>query len=101
MIRSGHIFHLVSRFALHFRAWSIKPLTDHNQGRVEDAASIKLSPEEYEAHLQSIHDRGRAKGIDKILKEFELDVIFGPADSQVTKIAAAAGEICVLDYFAE
>ncbi|VUC23994.1 unnamed protein product [Clonostachys rosea] len=31
------------------------------------------------------------KGIDKILKEYNLDVIIGPADSQFTKIAAAAG----------
>ena len=69
--------------------------------RVEDAASNKLSPEEYEAHLQSMHDRGRTKGMDKIPKEFELDMIIGPADSQVTKIAAAAGKTCVLDYFAE
>lgn len=80
MIRSGHIFHLVSRFALNCRVWSIKPLTAHNQGRVQDAASIKLSPEEYEAHLPSIHDRGRTEGIDKILKEFEPDVIIGIVD---------------------
>ncbi len=34
----------------------------------------------------------RAKGIDHALKENDLDVIIGPADSQLTTIAAAAGE---------
>ncbi|KAG0648046.1 amidase [Hyphodiscus hymeniophilus] len=73
----------------------------HNQGRVEDAASLKLSAEEYEAHLQNIHNIGRTKGIDKTLEKFELDVIIGPADSQLTKIAAAAGRINFNYYWME
>jgi amidase len=101
MTRFGPNFHPVSYFTRHVRARSIKPLTDHNQGRVEDAASLKLSTGEYEAHLQNIHEIGRTKGIDKILEKFELDVIIGPADSQLTKIAAAAGEIYINDYCTE
>lgn len=77
------------------------PLTDHNQGRVVDAASLKLSPEEYKAHLENIHEIGRTKGIDKTLESFELDVIIGPADSQLAKIAAAAGEIYINGYCTE
>ncbi len=51
--------------------------------------------------MQNIHEIGRTKGIDKILEKFELDVIIGPADSQLTKIAAAAGEIYISDYYTE
>ena len=65
--------------------------SDHNQGRVEDAASLQLSPLEYEAHLRNVRDLGRAKGIDQVLEKHEVDVIIGPSDSQITKIAAAAG----------
>jgi hypothetical protein len=54
---------------------------------------LKLSPGEYEAHLQNVREIGRTRGIDKVLNQLGLDVIIGPADSQLTKIAAAAGEI--------
>ncbi|MCJ1357711.1 MAG: hypothetical protein MMC33_007707 [Icmadophila ericetorum] len=64
---------------------------NHNQGRIEDAASLDISSEEYEAHLQNIRDVARTRGIDQVLEQDELDVIIGPADSQLSKIAAAAG----------
>ncbi|RHZ70336.1 hypothetical protein CDV55_108201 [Aspergillus turcosus] len=64
---------------------------NHNQGRIEDAAALNISPEEYEAHLQNVRDTGRRRGIDHILNKYGVDVIIGPADSQLTKIAAAAG----------
>jgi hypothetical protein len=66
-------------------------LADHNQARIENAASLNISSEEYQAHLQIVRTTGRTKGIDHVLKEHGLDVIIGPADSQLTKIAAAAG----------
>lgn len=65
---------------------------DHNQGRIEDAATLELTSEQYESHLRNIREIGRVKGIDKALGEHGIDVIIGPADSQVTKIAAAAGK---------
>ena len=65
--------------------------SDHNQGRIEDAASLKLSSVEYEVHLKNMRDVARRKGIDLVLQQNELDVIIGPADSQMTKVAAAAG----------
>jgi amidase len=43
------------------------------------------------AHLRNIREVGQYKGIDHTLQEHEIDVIIGPADSQMTKIAAAAG----------
>lgn len=73
----------------------VLPLTrifpDHNQERIDDAASLKLSSAEYEAHLKNLRDIARRRGIDLMLEENDIDVIIGPADSQLTKIAAAAG----------
>ena len=66
-------------------------ILDHNQGLIEDAASLKLSSTEYEAHLKNMRDIARRRGIDLMLQQNDLDVIIGPADSQVTKVAAAAG----------
>ncbi|KAK2737896.1 hypothetical protein FQN57_007347 [Myotisia sp. PD_48] len=63
----------------------------HNQARVEAAAASNLSPAQYEAHLQNVRETGRARGIDHIINKYGVDVIIGPADSQLTKIAAAAG----------
>lgn len=53
---------------------------------------MEISAGEYEAHLQNVRDTARSRGIDQVLKQNGLDVIIGPADSQLTKIAAAAGE---------
>ncbi|EED21632.1 glutamyl-tRNA(gln) amidotransferase subunit A, putative [Talaromyces stipitatus ATCC 10500] len=64
---------------------------NHNQARIEDATSMNLSAREYVTHLRNIREIGRTNGIDRILKDYEIDVIIGPADSQMTKIAAAAG----------
>jgi amidase len=74
--------------------WSSR--ADHNQGRVDDAASLEITPAQYDAHLANVRSLGQAKGIDKILAEYELDVLIGPADSQFTKIAAAAGKYLCL-----
>ncbi|KAH8587275.1 amidase signature domain-containing protein [Bisporella sp. PMI_857] len=83
-------FEALRDFKIDDKAPVVWPL-NHNQGRIEDAASLKLSPGEYDAHLRNIREIGRTRGIDKVLNQFGLDVIIGPADSQLTKIAAAAG----------
>ncbi|TPX13844.1 uncharacterized protein E0L32_005788 [Thyridium curvatum] len=68
----------------------VVPRLDHNQKRVDDAASLVLSAEEYAAHLQNARTLSRTDGIDRMLQDYGIDVIIGPADSQMTKIAAAA-----------
>uniref|UniRef100_A0A8H7K0Y6 Amidase domain-containing protein n=1 Tax=Bionectria ochroleuca TaxID=29856 RepID=A0A8H7K0Y6_BIOOC len=65
---------------------------NHDQVRIDSAADLVLSSDEYDTHLRNVRDLGRTRGIDKILNEHNIDVIIGPADSQFTKIAAAAGE---------
>ncbi len=41
------------------------------------------------AHARKI---GRSEGIDKLLKEYDIDVIIGPAESAMPTIAAASGK---------
>lgn len=65
---------------------------DHNQGRVEYSTALDISSEEYVAHLANIHRVARTRSTNHILQEYGLDVIIGSADSQETKIAAAASE---------
>ncbi|CAG9952035.1 unnamed protein product [Clonostachys rosea f. rosea IK726] len=64
---------------------------DDAKVRIDSAADLVLSSDEYDTHLRNVRDLGRTRGIDKILNEHNIDVIVGPADSQFTKIAAAAG----------
>ncbi|CAH0027361.1 unnamed protein product [Clonostachys rhizophaga] len=59
--------------------------------RINFAADLALSPDEYIAHLRYFLDLGRTRAIYKLLNEHNIDVIIGPADSQFINIAAAAG----------
>ncbi|TAQ88680.1 hypothetical protein B7494_g3015 [Chlorociboria aeruginascens] len=46
---------------------------------------------EYGAHLANLRQMSRDKGIDYILKNYDADVIIGPADSTLMTLASAAG----------
>ncbi|KAI4220073.1 MAG: hypothetical protein LQ349_008177 [Xanthoria aureola] len=61
------------------------------QDKLEEALATKLSPETLDATLQYAREVSRTKGIDKILEDYNLDVIIGPAESSMTDIAAASG----------
>lgn len=61
------------------------------QDKLEKALRTKLSAETLDAALKYARDVGRTRGIDKILKEYEIDVIIGPAESSMTDLAAASG----------
>ena len=58
---------------------------------------MNISTEEYKAHLQNARDTAKTRGVDQVLKRDQLDVVIGPADSQLTKIAAAAGNNALRD----
>ncbi|KAI1869717.1 uncharacterized protein JN550_005698 [Neoarthrinium moseri] len=51
----------------------------------------ELSSEEYKNTLQHLRHVTRDQGIHKILQEYDLDVIIGPADSFITSLAAGSG----------
>lgn len=63
-----------------------------SQDLLETALTYRLSPEEYEKTLSHMRQWGRDKGIDHILKEYNVDVIIGPADSELTQFSAASGK---------
>lgn len=52
-----------------------------------------MSNETHAALVAEMRSTGREQGIDKTLKEFDVDVIIGPADSSVNLIIAAAGRL--------
>lgn len=57
-------------------------LSDHIQGRIGDATSLKLSSVEYEAHLIVLQDVTRSRGINLMLEQNNLNVIVGSAESR-------------------
>ncbi|KAK0507196.1 hypothetical protein JMJ35_010234 [Cladonia borealis] len=61
------------------------------QDRLEKALAHNYTTEDLEKALAHARRIGRDEGIDKILKEYDIDVIIGPADSKMPTIAAASG----------
>ena len=62
------------------------------QDKLEEALKSKISPGTLNAALNHARDIGRTRGIDRILKEYDIDVIIGPAESSMTDIASASGQ---------
>ena len=56
------------------------------------ALKLQLSPEEYNKHLDHLRDVAKTQGVDYILHKHKADVIIGPADSFLSRIAAGAGQ---------
>lgn len=61
------------------------------QDKLEKALASTLTTETLEAALHHAREVSRTRGIDKILKEYNLDVIIGPAESSMTDLASASG----------
>lgn len=61
------------------------------QDKLEAALDAKFSRETLDANLQHARHVSRTEGIDKMLKEYDIDVIIGPAESAMTSFAAASG----------
>lgn len=79
---------------LYHRQTSVSILTEPGypkQDKLEEALATKLSPETLHATFQHAREVSRTKGIDKILTDYNLDVIIGPAESSMTDMAAASG----------
>ncbi|KAI1773051.1 putative glutamyl-tRNA amidotransferase subunit A [Hypoxylon cercidicola] len=68
----------------------LPPLHD-NQDFFIQTEKQHLAAEQYNKTLEHLRRTSRDNGIDYILKEFEVDVIIGPADSFMTSLAAASG----------
>ncbi|KAM0335643.1 hypothetical protein ACHAQA_000692 [Verticillium albo-atrum] len=61
------------------------------QDRLEKALTHNYTGEDLKAALAHARKVGRDDGIDKILREYNIDVIIGPAESPMSSIAAASG----------
>lgn len=65
---------------------------DHpRQDEFSEAQEQQTSPEEYARHLAHLRRAATVNGIDRILDEYGLDVIIGPADSFITSFATGSG----------
>lgn len=62
------------------------------QDKLEEALNSKIRASTLDAALNHAREIGRTRGIDRILKEYDIDVIIGPAESSMTDIASASGE---------
>ncbi|KAI1192490.1 putative glutamyl-tRNA amidotransferase subunit A [Nemania serpens] len=56
-----------------------------------DSHNPHLAAEDYGKTLEHLRNISRDQGIDRILEEYDVDVIIGPADSFITSLAAASG----------
>ncbi|KAI9772633.1 MAG: hypothetical protein M1840_000227 [Geoglossum simile] len=62
-----------------------------NQDILKDCVKTHLDPETYEALRHSTSRAVREDGVDKILREYNLDVIIGPADSDMETVYGISG----------
>lgn len=61
------------------------------QQDLEAALNDSLPDDEYEKIKSHIKVVAKINGIDKTLKDFDLDIIVGPMDGRIPTVAAAAG----------
>ncbi|KAL6824617.1 amidase signature domain-containing protein [Trichoderma sp. SZMC 28015] len=62
-----------------------------NQDQLQNAATMTMSDEEHDFLLEHVRKVGRDIGIDKTLKEYDVDLVIAPADSPVNLLVSAAG----------
>ncbi|KAF5536939.1 amidase family [Fusarium phyllophilum] len=67
------------------------PPESPNMSRLEMAENFVISSEAREEAIRKMRDFGRNQAIDKCLQDNEIDVILGPADSEIDDYYSAAG----------
>ncbi|KAI4870985.1 putative glutamyl-tRNA amidotransferase subunit A [Hypoxylon rubiginosum] len=68
-----------------------KEVVHDNQDFFIQTQEQSLTAEQYEKTLEHLRSISRDHGIDRILREFDVDVIIGPADSFITSLATGSG----------
>ncbi|KAI1111811.1 putative glutamyl-tRNA amidotransferase subunit A [Nemania sp. NC0429] len=63
----------------------------NNQDFFLQTQKQNLDAETYSKMLEHVRKVSRNEGIDRILKEYDVDVVIGPADSFITSLATASG----------
>ncbi|EHK23114.1 uncharacterized protein TRIVIDRAFT_191664 [Trichoderma virens Gv29-8] len=62
-----------------------------NQDQLQNAATMTMSDQEHDFLLRHARKVGRDIGIDKTLKDYDVDLVIAPADSPVNLLVSAAG----------
>jgi amidase len=64
-----------------------------NQDVLISSTKFKLdSKEEYDKYYLYMRKAARNNGLDKTLRENDIDIILGPGDSELNSVVAASGE---------
>ena len=61
------------------------------QDLLENASSLEDDPDTYRVSLEHARFVGKDRGIDKTFKQYDINVLVGPAESSIIQFAAAAG----------
>ncbi|UKZ74714.1 hypothetical protein TrVFT333_002384 [Trichoderma virens FT-333] len=64
-----------------------------NQDQLQNAATMTMSDQEHDFLLRHARKVGRDIGIDKTLKDYDIDLVIAPADSPVNLLVSAAGMV--------
>ncbi|MCJ1311431.1 hypothetical protein MMC25_005102 [Agyrium rufum] len=64
-----------------------------NQEKLEDVLKVNISKEYFEEALALLRKVSRDDGIDKMMKDYDIDVIIGPAESWMTGMASASAPL--------
>ncbi|KAM0801933.1 amidase signature domain-containing protein [Usnea florida] len=67
------------------------PPRNPRQDFLERAASINMTSKEYDHLVEHARNVARGSGIDEVFREYDINIILGPAESAITQFAAAAG----------
>jgi amidase len=62
-----------------------------SQSILEHDLEVNLSDSDYEKYTTHFRHAGR-EGIDKVFRDYDLNIIIGPSDSDITVLAAASGK---------
>lgn len=74
------------------RTTNLPILPDYpNQARLEQIVESNMTQEYMDKALSWARETGRTKGVDKILKDYDIDVIIGPAESDMPLVSSASG----------
>ena len=62
-----------------------------NQDALLKSKEKAFTPEQREAYVKKLREVGRTRGVDETLNRYNIDVIIGPAESNLAEVAAASG----------
>ncbi|KAK0613585.1 hypothetical protein B0T14DRAFT_569614 [Immersiella caudata] len=71
------------------------PAGTSNQDMLKTCHNTNVSQEEYERYIAHAEKYGRDLGVNKIMDDYNLNIILGPIECHMVCFAATAGELLV------